>query len=437
MKKRILIAAAVCILLISMLAGALAGVMDTVRTLLAQEEPSAWNLEAGMNLQAYPPFGDKRTEQFNDLIRHIRMQIQKTDGGTADVKILVDENEAYAIRLNAFAQDSSDEKVQQALRVFDLLDDGADFLRDLPGKIPEACSEKKIRQKLKKGTAVQSVTINIIPGEEGPHPLSELIQKADSPALKALLGTWTFTGKHKFTLLYDEEGRLLKANYTGRAGEAENRIRNIRLEWRIYRSGENVWDELTLRTPTVEGADRDNWVINRNQTTDEAGEALTYSFEYDQKTGNDKIRCKWEGDLTGKEGLAGEVSYSRTIRNETDQMIFRPDLLLCSPKQINGALEIIHVSDKIEKEHFTLLMNWNAVSEVDQNIPDDSGSECSSPEAAFSPEAAAAVLRNILLHVPEKDLGYLKDEIPDSDWNLILEEAGRSADHSDQTGGQE
>ncbi|MBR0391686.1 MAG: hypothetical protein IJK38_05130 [Oscillospiraceae bacterium] len=422
MRKKIMIITTVCVIMITAMTNACAGVMEDIRTFMLMEEPVSWSMSAGMILQAYPAFGEKRMEQFNRLIRHLQLKMQKQADQAATVQIFVSGSEAACFTVNTEQQVLSAAKTRQALTVFDLLDTGADFLRDLPEKIPEACTEKIIKQKLKKGVAVRSVTITAAPVEEGVHPLTELISKDDHFILQSMFGSWIFQGKQKFTLLYDEEGRLLKVNYTGRSGEAADRIRNIRLEWRIYRTKGNIWDELTLRTPTVEGADRDNWVLNRNQTVNDEGETLTFSFEYDQKTGNDKTGYRWDGNLQGSTGLSGEISYSATIKNETDKMIFRPDLSLCNQKQIAGALEIIHVSSKIEKEHFTLQLDWNAEDTDDIKRP-DAVSLTSGFQDAMKRETVSTLLRSILINVPEKDLGYLKEGISDTDWNCIMEAA--------------
>ncbi len=426
MRKKILIIATVCVIMITAMMNACAGVMEDIRIFMSMEEPVSWSMTAGMSLQAYPAFGEKRVEQFNQLIRHLQLKMQKQADQAATVQVFVSGSEATCFTVDTEQQEFSVAKVRQALNVFDMLDAGADFLRDLPEKMPEACTEKKVKQKLKKGVAVRSVTIITAPDEEGVHPLTELISKDDHSTLQSMLGSWVFQGKHKFTLLYDEEGRLLKVNYTGRAGEAADRIRNIRLEWRIYRTEENIWDELTLRTPTVEGADRDNWVLNRNQTMNDEAETLSFSFEYDQKTGNDKTGYRWDGNLQGSTGLSGEISCSTSIKNETEKMIFRPDMSICNQKQIVGALEIIHVSSKIEKEHFTLQLDWNA-EDMGDIKRSDTVSRTSGSQDAVKREAASALLRSILINVPEKDLEYLKDEISDSDWNSIMD-AARSAD---------
>ena len=95
---------------------------------------------------------------------------------------------------------------------------------------------------------------------------------------------------------------------------------------------------------------------------------------------------------------------------------------LCNQKQIAGALEIIHVSSKIEKEHFTLQLDWNAEDTDDIKRP-DAVSLTSGFQDAMKRETVSTLLRSILINVPEKDLGYLKEGISDTDWNCIMEAA--------------
>ena len=481
--------------------------MDSViRMIWPEEESGSWTMRLGIEAQAWPPYGEKRIEQLNALIQHLGLTIRK-NGEVAQIEVTIDGKETPARMTvkteetapetketdtaetgeaesaetggaeaaaspdaaekggkgTAEADDAGDtetdpygvlkyaESADQAHAVWQMLEEGAELIRKIPELIPESCAEKKVKQKLKTGVAVRSVTVSIQPAEEGEHPLLTLIRNAEESLVRETMKDWEFRGRQRFTLLYDAEGRLLKANYSGRAGESSEQLRNITLEWRLLRTDTEKRDEVTLRTPTVQGSNRDNWIISREWKKGEEGETLTFSFESDRKAGNSKVQTKWEGNLSGGERLSGEVSRTRKEKNETDKMVLRPDWALQSEKQFSGTLEIIHVSDKIEQEHATLTIAWSAEESgeaaeypAEETEPDKDGSGERTDEAELTEEEkattetglknqsepteedmTAALLRSILTMIPEEDLGFLKEDIPEKDWQRIMTEAGK------------
>ncbi len=46
---------------------------------------------------------------------------------------------------------------------------------------------------------------------------------------------------------------------------------------------------------------------------------MRFSFEYDQKHGNEKAQYRWDGELSGKDsdGVIGTVSWIQKKKNET------------------------------------------------------------------------------------------------------------------------
>ena len=424
-------------------AGARAGAFDRAAGILwPEDEAAGWTMTLGMEVQAYPPYGERRIELLNALIGHMSLKIAKS-GETARLQVLIDGKETPARTVlqteteEASADGAEEAQEQETLlsagtrpadqahTVFLMLEEGAAFLRDLPERMPENSQEKKIKQKLKTGTAVRSMSVTIMPAEDGTHPLAALIGNAAGKTVKEMLGEWEFRGRQRFTLLCDEEGRLLKANYSGRAGETAEKLRNITMEWRLLRTEDEKRDEVTLRTPTVNGADRDNWILSREwksgktgeeETAEPQEESLSFTFAYDRKSGNDKIQYKWEGSLTGAEGISGGITCSRTQRNSTEMLTLRPDWTECSEKQISGTLEIIHIYDKIIQEHATLQVDWQPGGETDGEI-------AGLTEDGMSEAFQGMLLRSILTMIPEEDLGFLKEDIPEKDWNRIMEEA--------------
>ena len=452
--------------------GARAGVIENAgKALWPEAETEDWTLTLGMQVAAYPPYGEKRISQLNDMIQHMGLRIRK-NGDEATAQVLIDGEETPALVLingeetpaiigleSEGTEPESEDTLAQALQgaewmheAFRMLDEGAAFLSELPEKYPEGSYEKKTKQKTKMGTAVRTVTVTINEAEEGDHPMQTLVREAKQDSIRETMGSWTFRGRFRFTLLYDAEGRLLKANCSGRAGEDAENLRNLSLEWRLIRTEEMKRDDLTLRTPTADGKRRDNWIIERewerkateasgaqntgetadkdkdpkadgenqdgNPETDAetgsgAEERLSFTLEYDQKRGNEKTQYKWEGSLEGNTGLQGGVSFTTGRKNEKETITVRPALTECGAERIAGEVEFIRVKDKVIQEQATVRMDWQA------------GGGTEVPTALQSERAfAAEVLRSLLQRIDEADLGFLKDEIPEEDWQRILEAAG-------------
>ena len=58
--------------------GARAGVIENAgKALWPEAETEDWTLTLGMQVEAYPPYGEKRISQLNDMIQHMGLRIRK------------------------------------------------------------------------------------------------------------------------------------------------------------------------------------------------------------------------------------------------------------------------------------------------------------------------------------------------------------------------
>ena len=66
-------------------------------------------------------------------------------------------------------------------------------------------------------------------------------------------------------------------------------MRKISLVWKCLRSADRKKDQLTLKTPTIQGSDRDNISYERDlNRTDPEKPSLVWDYQLDEKHGKDK-----------------------------------------------------------------------------------------------------------------------------------------------------
>ena len=412
----------------------------------------AFSLSISPQVGAYPPFGELRLEQLNLLLNHVTLRCAARDEWS-EVAVLTDGNETLTMRrkqkdgsgatqlsvlpgitwlesgesmLGLTRETGAGETWDQIRFCWQLLEEGITFFTRLPERCPDEAGEKAIRQKLRTGTAVRSVSIRI-PQEAVQEGRMALLaeQAADTPVLQKWLEGMCFRGKQSFTLMFDEENRLLKIQYSGRMGTDTDHQRNVRLEWKCLRDGNSRIDELTLKTPAVDGSERDNWQLSRKWTADEE-ESFSFSGEYDRKGPEGKRKISWEAALSGTEEISGEVAWTVTEGRDSRKTVLRPVFSGTDERKYQGRIDILQYSGKILQEELMLsfLLDSEPAVEWEENTSERVWSGDEADSASLKEKLAAALLRG-LLRIPEQDLVFLSDEIPEEDWQLILNASGR------------
>ncbi len=412
----------------------------------------AFSLTLSPQVGAYPPFGELRLEQLNLLLNHVTVRCASRDEWS-EVAILTDGAETLNLRRKQrdgstatqlsvlpgitwldsreampglTGETGAGETWEEIRFCWRLLEEGITFFTRLQERCPEEAGEKTVRQKLRMGTAVRSVSIRIPQEAVREGRMASLTgEAADTPVLQKWLEGMCFRGKQSFTLLFDEENRLLKVQYSGRMGTDEEHLRNVRLEWKCLRDGSSRMDELTLKTPAVDGSERDNWQLSRKWTADEE-ESFSFSGEYDRKGPEGKRKISWEAALSGAEEISGEVAWTVQEGRDSRKTVLRPVFSVTEEGKYQGRIDILQYSGKILQEELMLsfFLDSEPVVKWEENTSERVWSGDDSESASLREKLAAALLRG-LLRIPEQDLVFLSDEIPEEDWQLILNANGR------------
>ena len=113
--------------------------------------------------------------------------------------------------------------------------------------------------------------------------------------------------KQKITIQKDEDGSLVRVNYTGKTGLDENQLRDINIDWKICRESEKEIDQIQIKTPSVKGTARDNLTFRRDSVLLEDGtEKWTVNMEEDLVEGKTRTVIKTNAELNwNQEGIKG------------------------------------------------------------------------------------------------------------------------------------
>ena len=444
MRKGIRRAGCLLILLVMLPAAGLAGTIDDMIRLLSRPAQGAVAMEMQAEVLRMPEMGETRTEWINRLLKHItfrmaadaeiRQETIEVDGQpavscagrteTAGIawQFSFDSQAAYRTKagedlLSLLSGVSADtDSLEYYSRMAVLLDGFYRFFEGLPAAFPEASSLSKTNTRYKPyGTAVKKWSISL---PEDVLQSEQMIAYLDSEGLEAVkefLSGAVLSGRQRFTLLMDENDRLMKVNYTAKAGLSEEDLRNVNLDWRCLRREEGYKDILALTTPGT-GSRRHNVTITQEMVIDpENGESYTGSIETDRVENRVRTRVLLTFDLKAKDGtVTGEMLEKTTVGSTVTSTGVTVELAQNTQDEYRGSIEIICKLDKIEKEHYLLRLTAGKAEPLQWNeLP---VRKMRDKDRSLLAEKAAVAFLKALGSVPEEDLQYILADLPEGLW---------------------
>ena len=398
-------------------------------------------------------FDDSRTDQLNRLIRHFAVDIN-LDRNVSDTAIMIDSKTVFSFlekeengliqRIYSFEPDAvfserQNDESQDAdsfasflekdlLRGNQYLDDFHDFFASIPDAFPDRVRNDKTELHFSGfGRAVKRITVSFPADYVAEYFPKALADIADSEECRTIVSGLTFSGAQKVTLLYDENDRIVRINYDGNIGETQETLRKVALVWKCLRETEHQKDSVSLKTPSVKGADKDNIAFEREleYADPEAGKYI-WDMQIDHKAGKeDKKQVRFTAELTDNhQSISGKVEYTVKRDGNNTKIRIIPEISQESSRQYKGTLEIADYSGKIEKDRVIVKvklddsgsLNWkgdglkegNMVQSEDNNLLQDPN------------ETIAAIMIRELFELPEEDLKYFSKGIPDDIWLELI-----------------
>ncbi len=436
-----------------------AGMMDQFAEILSP--PAPWEAEVSLRLDALVPFDENRLEALNRLLGHLSLKLFAGEGASAvsvrmdgkDVLGLTEypEQEPPALTfsfdpevrytgasLSDLTGISSEEEALRSVSAKVLTADGRTawpeegfaLLESLPELFPEYTKTTETKTKLKDvGTSQRKAVITLTKDAVQEGVMSRLTGAETGESLHAFLAGLVFSGRQQFTLYLDEDGRLLKANYSGQCGP-EGDLRKVSLEWRGLRSDFSL-DEITLKAPAVKGSDKDVLILTRTEKNaaqgGEEGASLQLDLELTSVRNRVKSVLKAAAELQLKDRLTGSVTLSTGDGKTFESLVLGPDLCLQGADGWDGTLRLQHLVQKETKADLAFSISLTPAS------GDPSGTAERTVDVSALPEAereslrqrirertASALLRAALL-LPQEDLLFLNNELDGEVWQSVLD----------------
>ena len=403
-------------------------------------------------------FDDSRTEQLNRLIRHLSIDIS-VDQNLSRTKILTDQNEVLS-----FLQKQENNVIQRIFSFEPAViytdkneteenggDGLADFLEEklvimnqnlehfysLFAAAPEAFSDRIRTEKTDLrftgfGRAVKRVTITFpadYVNESFPDALTSITQ---SSSCKEFVSGLIFSGSQKIGILYDENEKIVRITYDGQTGKTPDALRKVSLVWKCLREDNHVKDSVSFKSPAVTGSDKDNIAMERDlDLTDNSPVNYLWDVTIDHRAGkDDRKQTHFIGKLTNNESLiVGDIEYTVKRDGESSKVRITPEIMEESTGEYKGTLEFTDYSGKIVKNkvlvHLLLQKDDHLIwpgaglTEAESGIPLTVENAENKGEFSLEETIAGIIVRK-LLSLPEEDLEYFSNEIPESMWTELI-----------------
>lgn len=396
----------------------------------------------------FSPFGEERTVSLNKLLRHFSLSVS-LDGSGSETVLMIDSDPVYSwtgetsdpVNLTALPEapgsvsetgEENPQTDQDEFTVFlderfyalnSLLDDlypvfdqCADTFRDF-AKVTSASLNFTGY-----GKGVKRITIQLSESYIRDHFPGIPASLAKTEECRQFIESLVFSGPQKMVLLYDSDNRLLRINYDGKVGRSEESMRRVSIVWRCVRTEELKKDNLTMKTPALNGNDRYNISYERTiDLSDPEHQTVNWDMEADQKEGQSRKKISFNADLFTNAGLLkGEVRYTAKSEGSDHQIVLKPSIQKENDDEYIGTIEIGHYSGKIVTSSLSAsirLSSW--LKSGNTGAPAVQRSDASDAVLPDQDSFNTVLLRR-LLSLPAEDLIFFSTDIPENSWEQIV-----------------
>ena len=436
--------ALIILLLLSLFSTASAGQTDALAAVLLEEGTEPARLDFSLKVDSLAAFDEHRTEQLNQLLSHFSGRAE-TDGDRTALTLFAGLEEALRLTVNReggeeqlffscapltaytfpagespWTTEPESEWMQLAARCRLLLTEGYAFFSELPGLCPEACRETAVNENIRKvGKAKKKVTVSFSKQEAAEGRISAALAGTNREKVKQELAALTFDGAQRAVLYFNGEDQLIKVSFSGEISMGEGTARKVSLEWRCFRTAEGNYDDLTLKTPEVRGNDRDNVVLQREETFGEQ-ETLEISLSGDQVKNRVRTRRQATVSLAWAEQLTGQMEMKETRGDDTALIRVTPEIRTENGKEYRGTLAISRETGKITEEAVTVQLSLGpgepvALPEAEGTVAVAAGESADSEALQALKDKIIAAVFGKMICLPAEDLGFLTDGIAAGD----------------------
>lgn len=422
-------------------------------------------VELSADVAAHMPFDDDRCAQLNALLKHISLRLNTSsseDAAWSRVGVRVDGKEAMSMLqqeradgsklqfsfqpdtvYQAGAEDANALLGVEKVEIFGLdggelawLDDAYTMLSAVHDSLADYKKEASIKTAIKNmGTARTKVTYTI-PKADAAKMAEAIAAHCPNGDLKRFLTKLMFSGQQKLIYWLNGDGVMIRAEFAGNCGVDEGDLRKVSMVWRMRRDDTAVRDDLTLKTPSVKGADYNTLTYMREVVKGKKSK-LNYDskFNYTWKAGMEKTTLAATVDLTNTPSgndakLTGSITVKQTLpgENTSSSVKITPEVTIGTESGtplVSGTVNVQELRGKNVLEDATIQVNVHAGSFLDASMEGtavDMQSMTAEQQEALAQGMAGALIPHLVL-LPKEDTLYLSADLPEDVWQKIVEAA--------------
>ena len=393
-------------------------------------------------------FGDERRESLNRLLRHIGITVTM-DGRISETTLTIDGDPVFSYCENedddsrqtvySFQPDTLYEYKKQDTGEYEssfpafldghffMLNRLLDELYPVFEKSAEAFAEygKPSSASLNfsgYGKGVRKLTIPLPDQYIKEHFPGMIAGLAETDECRRFLESLIFSGPQKIILLYDQNDRLLRINYDGTVGLTEESMRRVSIVWRCLRSDSQKKDNLTLKTPSVKGYDKYNITYERQaDLSEQAFGSVSWDLQIDLKADQLKKKISFTADLAGSDNIInGKILFTEKQDGSEEKLSIIPELQK-NGSEYSGTIEITNNSGKIITSSLQIAVHVFPGKELTAPGPGTLNvAETISGNDPVHDQINSMLIRRLLV-LPAEDLVFLSMDIPDDDWNSLIQ----------------
>lgn len=465
--RKVMRCLAALVLCLSIASGALAEI-SLVPQMAQWDDSLPISVELSADVTVHMPFDDTRCAQLNALLKHLSLRLatsnveeerlnrisvrvdnrealwmlQRETEAREQVKLSWQPDVTYAAEhgtLNTLLGASGGDMTLYGLDGNEdaWLEDGAVMMGSIGTALEDYSKEASIKTNIKNmGTARRKITYTL-PKADAALMGQALADHCPEGELKDFLTKLMFSGQQKLILWLNAEDKVIRAEYAGRCGMDEESLRKVSLVWRMRRDDTLIRDDVTLKTPAVEGTDYNTLTCIRDIAMDADG-TVTYEneFSYAVRANKEKTTLSGDIDLTSKpesdsSRLTGSITVKQQLPGEDSAtgMSIKPDVLIGNDggtPLISGKIAVQQLRGSktvLEDAVITVEAAAGAYMDWEEDVMAVDASAMTEAQRTAVLEGLSSALVPHLVLLPQEDTLYLSADLPEDVWQRIVEAA--------------
>lgn len=320
------------------------------------------------------------------------------------------------------------------------LEEGYELLMSLEEALqPYLDAEKKVKttiENMGRAAVCQDYTVK----SADASVLTELLSSVcPDGRLKELVSSLIFSGKQTLRIYRTSEGVPLRMEYNGNCGKSEDTLRDVNLVWRLRRDDEAYRDEVTLKSPSLKGSDKNTISWNCAVTKGKKG-ALNLDCSLEYIVVKDKVKTTLDAEIDLKNNVSGEdsritgdVEIKQKIDDESwNKLILEPDLNIhgtAGSPYVDGTVNIKEQTGSNTTEEALVTLSLARTGYTSWEMRENTVDLTMLDEAALTAEkqtvaqaVAAKVIRE-LIRAMGAEATYLFQDLPEETVQRLIDAA--------------